>query len=456
MDGAATTPAVVGERSFGRTPSSIAAVALVLLVIAATISDSDPLSATLVAVGLTFGAWPVWTRRRDRIVVVAAAIIVIWLAYGLAVGSLPSPTDLGDAADWASTEGRVLVVVATVAIASAVTVLADLRWTARSIVLAVTVAHVVAFVSFLTGVSIPGFRVDLNGLFMGLSSSHHVVGFVAVGVLMIVLSCPSWFASWQQAVAAVVALASIVAAGSRTSLLAFACGGALIAWRRLDRSRFGLVLALVALLGGLLVASSDRFRTTVDVMTRREFPSEVWRSFTNGGTEGIRDMSDSAAEANILLRVALWGVAAEGFADSPIVGIGAFRQNDGDLAYTGVRHVVFVAAAGDNRYGDDEPHNVVLFLGHEVGLAGIALYAAPYAMAWRRTRRPSDESVLGGNDSELDEVRLLARATIVMAAAGSMVSSGILATGLGLISAAMIFAAAAVATTHGPEWEYET
>ncbi|WP_166657405.1 O-antigen ligase family protein [Ilumatobacter fluminis] len=449
-----TTPAT-GAGRFARSPSSLAAIALVVLVVAATISDADALSAFLVAVGLLVGAWPAWTMRRDRIVIVAGTIVATWLVYGLIVGSLPSPNSTGDVADWASTEGRVLVVVATIAIASAVTSIVDLRWTGRSIVLAVTAAHVLAFVAFGAGSSLPGFRVDLNGLFMGLSSSHHVVGFVAVGVLMIVLSCPSWFVSWQQAVAGLVALASIVAAGSRTSLLALLCGGAVIAWRRLDRRRFVIAVVIVALLGAALVASSARFRTTVDVMTRPEFPSEVWRSFTNGGTQGIRDMSDSAPEANILLRVALWGVAAEDFVDSPIVGIGVFRQNDDDLAFEGVRHVVFVATSGENRFGDDEPHNVLLFLGQEVGVLGVALYATPYMMAWRRTRRrdegPDDGGVVG-----LDEVRLLTRATIVMAFAGSMVSSGVLATGLGLVSNAMIFAAAAVVTAARRDREITT
>lgn len=452
MDGATTSSEAVDARPLGRTASSMAAIALVLLVVASTVSDADLLSAILVAVALMLGVRPVWTHRRDPIVIVSSSIIVVWFGYGLLVGSLPSPTAIGDVVDWASTEGRVLAVVASIAIASAVTGFADLRWAGRSIVLAVTVAHVVAFVAFVAGVSPPGFRVDLGGLFMGLSSSHHVVGFVAVGVLMIVLSCPSWFLPWQQVVAGFVAIASIIAAGSRTSLLALVCGGAMIAWRRLDRRQFVFALVAVALLGGAIVASSARFRTTVDVMTRREFASEVWRSFTNGGTQGIRDMSDSAPEANILLRVALWGVAAEGFVDSPIVGIGVFRQNDEELGYTGVRHVLFVASSGVDRFGDDEPHNVLLFLGQEVGLVGIVLFATPYVMAWRRTRGSAGRSDDVGHD-DLDEVRLLARATIVMAFAGSMVSSGVLATGLGLVSNAMIFAAAAVVTNERRELE---
>lgn len=423
-------------------------VSLVLLVAASACSGSEVVSAVLAGLGLIAGAPVVWRNRSATVVRLALAIVGVWLVYGLLVGSLPPPTRLRGVRRWATTEGRVLVVVATMAVASGIPDRVTLRRLCRSVAALVTVIHLVALVPFLLKFGVPLFPIRINRLYAGLTSSHHVPGFLSAVVIVVVLSCPGWFTAWQRRGVVAVALVTIVLSSSRSALLGLLLGGLLIAARRLDRRRVLPAIVGVLLLGSLVVASNARFRTTLDVVTRREFPSEVWTAFSDG-PGGLRGLSDSPAEANILIRIGLWGEAARGFADSPLIGIGAFRQNDPDREYRGIRHLVWLATDARRGFNDFEPHNVVLYLAHEFGLMGLALHGAPYVVAWRRCRvRPprrdgdEDENDVEGDD-DVPQIALLGRATILVAFGISMVSSGILATGLGLASSSVIFGAAA-------------
>jgi hypothetical protein len=431
------------------------------MIAGATLSGSNGLSAALVGLGLVGGIWPVWTVRNDPIVRLVVIAAIAWLVYGAIVGSLPRLDRLRQIERWATTEGRILVALATTAIASAVTTVRQLRWVLAAACAIVTVLHTIALAIYVAGVDVPVFAIELRGLFFGFASSHHVVAFLSAGVALVVLAVPDVARGWWRWTTLAIALASIVLSGSRTSLLGLVAGAVVIAWYRVGRRQFWQVCAVgvVALLA--IVAMSDRFRTTARSAVDPDFLRSAYDVFVAGDSELAVARSSSEAEANALLRLSYWGEAAQDVVNSPVVGMGAFRQNDERLEFSGVSGVVLVATDGRNRFNDSEPHNVVLYLLQETGIAGLALYSAPYVLAWRRVGARRDPGVEPDTESESElEIdhegrpvgletpvgrRALARGGIAGAAAMSMVSSGVLATGLGVIANTVIFGTAAVA-----------
>ena len=455
-------------------PSGLAALSLVTLISGAALSGSASLSAVLVAIGLALGAWPVVVTRGDLIVRVTALVGFVWVLYGAMVGSLPDWTDVGRVEDWATTEGRILVSLATIMIASAVRSRSALRWLLVSACVVVTVVHVVALVIYFARWSPPEFPIEVRRLFFGLSSSHHVVSFLSVVVALISLGTGRLMDAKLRWSVLAVALASIFLAGSRTALLGVLAGAVVIAVYRFERRRLWQVLAVGVVALAALVATNDRFRTTAGSLVDPEFFSAAADSFTSADGDVARERSDSEAEANILLRLSFWGEAADHIVDSPIVGMGAFRQNDANWTFSGTPGFVYLATGGDDVFNDSEPHNVILYLLIEVGIVGLLLFSAPYVIAWRRTTSrdaPDDDSGATADDATGDTTTegaatdhsvvehverpdrttcaVLTRSTIAASLAMSMVSSGVLAAGLGVIANAVIFAGAAVAMTTG-------
>lgn len=440
------------------TPAGLAALSLVVMIAGATVSGSDALSGALVAAGLAIGVWPAMTRRGDAVVRAAAAIGLVWVLYGALVGSLPTWSDLGQISQWATTEGRVLVSLAAIMIASAITTGAAFRWLLRTIVVVVTSAHAVALVCFFAGWSLPGFRIEWRGLFFGLSSSHHVVSFLSVAVAVIAVGARQLLSRWWRWAGLIVAVVAIVGAGSRTALLGLLAGAVVIAWFQLDRRRLWRGLALGAMVVVAVVVASPRFRTTAGNLVDPDFLSAGVEAFRTADKDVAHGHATSEAEANMLLRLAYWGEAANHITDSPFVGMGAFRQNDLDLTFSGAQHIAYLATGGQRMFNDSEPHNVILYLLIEVGVVGMMLFAMPYVIAWRRTALPRRATLQPGADApatvtppDADDVdpltcAVLVRAVIVSSAAMSMVSSGVLSTGLGIVANAVVFGAAAVIT----------
>jgi len=126
------------------------------------------------------------------------------------------------------------------------------------------------------------------------------------------------------------------------------------------------------------------------------------------------------------------------FESSPIVGIGRFRVNDADLRFSGAQGWLWVATGGERVHSDNEPHNQVLYLLSETGVVGLIAYATPFAWAWRWTRRDPDG--VDGADGD-EQWRLLSRVSLLYAVIVSLVSSGTMGTGLGLIAALLYFGA---------------
>ena len=276
--------------------------------------------------------------------------------------------------------------------------------------------------------------------------------------MIVVLAVPGWFPAWSTWVPVAVAMVSIGASGSWSALIGALAGGVLIAIHRLGGRRAILVGVAIAVLGAGYVGE----QRTIPHDGRRGDAAGV-RVGGEGGVGRVPTRGNPGRHVELGRRgehpqphPGSGGSCGDGFANSPLIGIGVFRQNDAELGFSGPRGMVYLATSGDRVFNDSEPHNVVFFLLQEVGVAGLLLVGAPYAVAWRSCRddepprigQPAGDTdddpgrpVVAAMAFDPETAALLVKSMILLAIAISMVSSGLLATGLGLAANAVIFGA---------------
>lgn len=176
---------------------------------------------------------------------------------------------------------------------------------------------------------------------------------------------------WAWGGAALLQAGVIVGSRTITALLALAAGSALLAWRRLPRRRRLPALAAAAAVVAVLVAVTPLSeRIAVNVREVREYGWAGLGSFRGAGM----------------------GAAAGMFAAHPLAGVGA-----GQFEAHSFRFVAERTLAERGRYlgletAFGEAHNEVLQYAAETGLAGLALAAAGFVLAWRR--RPRGHGVI--------------------------------------------------------------
>lgn len=367
----------------------------VLLVAAAALSGSDVLSALLAAVAVMAGARPVVTNlRRDLVTQLASIVALVWLLYAAVVGSLPSPSAPGEVADWAANEGRALLALYAIAIGAAIRSSAVCAILLRRMVLVVASTLVVGLLSHWSNVSPPLFDDRQRRLFHGLTSSHHVAGFLGAAMVLVVVAFPRLLPRNARIGVVALGVVAIALAGSRSSLVGLAAGVVVVLAHLLDRRRFVVVVTGLTVLALLVMIPVPRFRQTIEIVVRPEFVSDAVQSFESGTRQQAVRLSDSTVEANMLIRFALWGEQIDVIRSSPLVGIGRFRGNDDELRLWGVDGVFYVAIDGE-RSPLGQPHNMYLYLLGETGIVGLLVFMTPYAVAVARTRRRSDSPLLG-------------------------------------------------------------
>lgn len=374
----------------------------VLLVAAAALSGSDLLSTLSAAAAVVLGAWPIAVRFRRCIPTqLACGIAAFWLVYAAVLGSLPPLGDAGAVADWASAEGRAFLALYAIAVGASFTSRRSVSDLVGWIVAAVAVSLVVGLVSHWFHVGPPPFDHRSRRLFHGLTSSHHVSGFLGAGLVVIVAAVPGLFRRWVRVATLLIGVLAIALAGSRSSLVGLGVGIVVVLAHLLDRRRAVLVVVAMTAAAALVLLPVPRFRQTVEIVTRPEFLSDVAAAFDDGTKQGARQLSDSEAEANMLIRFALWGEEFDVIRSSPLVGIGRFRGNDDEVELRGVDGLVYVAVDGV-RSPFGQPHNMYLLLLGETGIVGLLLFASPYVVAVRRTRRASIAATAPVDDSDGD------------------------------------------------------
>ena len=417
--------------------------------------------------------------RSTPVTQVAAMVAVLWMVFAALVGSLPGPFDANALFKWASTEGRAIIALYAMAVGASLRSPTAGATMVRRIVLVVSVTLLLGLISHEFHIGPPLYDHRSRKLMHGLTSSHHVAGFLGAGLVLVAIAMPRLFRPWVRVSAVTGGVLTVALTASRSAFVGLAVGLVVVLAHQLDRRRFVVVMtATVIALSGLFMLV-PRFRQTVEVVTRPEFISEVAEAFDTGTKRGARQLSDSGVEANMLIRFALWGAEFDVVKQSPLVGIGRFRLNDDVTAMSGIDGVLLVATDGERRHTHGQPHNMYVFLLSETGIVGLALFAAPYMMAVRATRRrliADDDSPTGDNsdsDGSLetssrssehdpvpgwsswlqrhqeslptnDEWRACSRGVLAFGLAIGMFSAALMTTGLGLFTNLVVFAGAAV------------
>jgi O-antigen ligase len=421
-------------------PDQLLVYACALLIGSAAFSAYDAVSLVAGGTGVALVAPAALVARHHPIVKACAALGVVWVVYGFAVGAMPALNDRTAISDWVSTEGRSLVVIGLAAAMCGLQRVATFRRILSAVVWLISGVSGVTAALYLAGVD----TVRGGNLLYGFTTSHHVPGFLASAGMLVLIVQPHLIATTAiRAVAFGSMLAAAVLSGSRTSIIAvLICGAIVVAGRYSIRSIVRPVLAGFVIVG-LALAGSSRLRETVEIVTTAEFYRDARISFTSADSVTAVEASSSEAEANILLRFSIWGRAVDQFTASPIIGIGRYRVNDEGPTSVGVEGFVYlVTDAERSLHTDAQPHNQYLYLLAETGLLGLALGAIPFWLAWRRTKPDPGR----GSDGD----RLLSRMSMLFGALVGVVSAGLLGTGVGLVGMMMIFGGMRAWEVSGP------
>ncbi|MFT7395254.1 MAG: hypothetical protein ACI83Y_002938, partial [Candidatus Azotimanducaceae bacterium] len=92
-------------------PDQLLVYACALLIGSAAFSAYDAVSLVAGGTGVALVAPAALVARHHPIVKACAALGVVWVVYGFAVGAMPALNDRTAVSDWVSTEGRSLVVI---------------------------------------------------------------------------------------------------------------------------------------------------------------------------------------------------------------------------------------------------------------------------------------------------------------------------------------------------------
>ena len=418
------------------TTNEVVGAAMVAVAAASALSGSDVVSALLIAGAIAISLPAIMSAMpRNRFVQLATVTGALWVLYGLLVGSMPGLTDLGALRAWISSEGRSIVGFVVLAAASTIDDRAVFEQMCRRISLVVSGTFAVGLALFAISWSPLGFQVRKGDLFQGLASSHHVVGFTAAAVILIVVAKPTLLAPIMRWAVLGISLLSLALCGSRSGFIGLAAGVLVVIVTMLGRRAAVMTLAALVVVGVLLTAAVPRLRQTVDIMTRAEFLSEVSEAYSVGTVQRARELSDSGVEANILIRFSLWGSVSDTIGSSPFVGIGIYRLNDIPSATTSLGPFGELVTGGERIHSDAQPHNMYLYLLAETGLLGLALFLSPYVLAAARLRR----RVRGATDDpDRNDVALM-RGSLTMGLVVGCFSAGLLTAGLGFIVNIVVF-----------------
>jgi O-antigen ligase len=272
-----------------------------------------------------------------------------------------------------------------------------------------------------------------------------VPGFLAAAVILVLVSLPALLVARLRWPAIAAAFVVVALSGSRSAMAGLLVGGVVVVVHLVERRRWVKLVPAALAIVVLAILIVPRFRQTVVVVTRPEFVSESWQSIDAASSAEARRLSDSAVEANILVRFSFWGEAVDQFRRSPLIGIGSYRTNDEITEWSGFGGIVEVADGGANRFSNAQPHNMYLHVLAETGIVGLAALAVPYvwaALATRRRRWPNDDGE--ALPDWLPGTVALVRGSLAMALTIACATAGLLTTGLGIVSNLMIFGCAAV------------
>lgn len=355
----------------------------VVLVMAALFSQIEIIGwiAVSLSAGLAFLTLLRWRRLSGL-----AFWLLLWLTV-LAVltviaGSMPPLSELGS---FLRGEGRTFLaflpivpfLAARLAPASARFVLRRGLLTGVAVLGAATVASMLPITRH--------FVVSPDGLLKVYSSSHHIPGYVGGLLVVVALSSPVIGLRLRGA-AAVIGVAAVALASSRTSLVGLAVVLAYLGGRRLTAKRLLRSLVLGTILVVSVLSVDARARSMVSGFVGGDRVDDAAIAFQRG-SGGVISSNDAAADVNIIKRFGVWGEASRSWLLSPVVGSGPFRLNDRQVERSVPLPGASIVTTGERVYSDFGAHNLLLQLAADGGLALLIPFVLMWTTAWTRAGR---------------------------------------------------------------------
>jgi O-antigen ligase len=321
------------------------------------------------AVSLAIFAWAHTGFRLTAATASLLAFTAFYVSLGYVLGGYPNPVLNPDAALRSLlTEGRWLAAVAIAVAAGAVP-----REAAQALVASTLRAGTwLAVVTLAAAPVVPG-AIRRGYHLYGLTSSHHVPGML-FGSLLVVSAVVDRGRVRSSRVA--LFIVPVVLSDSRTALLALALALAGVAIHEmLSRGKFRVVIALLVIVG-LALTVSARSRATLLFLTEPQAGQALVGSFTADTRQEATTAADSAAVANMLVRIRLYGTGWRYGSEAWVLGVGPGRYGD----------VLGGAEVGESRWGmpprifdnDRSPsevtaHNMYVHVFVESGVVGLLL-----------------------------------------------------------------------------------
>jgi hypothetical protein len=442
---------------------TLAAIGVVMLIAGLIISSLAIIANSMMVVGVACLTPSMWRARTRLPAVIAAATVFGWVVSGIFIGSTPEWGRPNEVLDWISEDARFIV---TVAVLIGMIGIADAARHRQAVGLAVTgiAASGAAMLALYPFVATVRNEADL---LVGLTSSHHVIAALGgFGILAGFSIREIWPTErWRWAATAAM-LATVALSGSRAVLIGLTVALVVMAMmqRRTAGYRSTAVLIVVVLAVGVLAV--PRVRETVlwlipgtgSDLDVTDQGSEQVDAESEPIASGDLDEPDQGSEQvdaegepkapgqeptpasiqNIEDRLAYWERAADWILASPMVGGGAFRFNDSEETFSGIRGVVYVATDGERRFNAAQAHNVYLHVAAETGLIGALAFFAPWAWACvvlARRKPTGNPEQRDPSTVALDEVREFAVSMLVLAGVVGLFSEGVFAPSLGIVTA---------------------
>ena len=269
------------------------------------------------------------------------------------------------------------------------------------------------------------YAVGTDHLF-GLSSSHHVSGFL-FGTTALILLTTHRGNRRSNLWLGVAMMGAVVLTGSRTTLVGIGITAlvALVfrssssvsaAWLR--RFRIATVIGLA-----LLIPLQTTLRVPI-------LQPEVISSGIDNLSQADPELGTGAYDprtANSLKRFVLWGEGIGAFSSSPLVGVGAFRFNDQITRTWGEEGIVELGMEGRRDHSVSTAHNAYLQLLAEMGLVGLGLLLAIWVGLLVRLNRNRKLTWLSDTQRSDAESAML---VIIFALGTGLTSSSLFTPGL--------------------------
>ena len=294
-----------------------------------------------------------------------------WVAFGAAVGSLPS---LDEVVPFANSEARVLLaLVPVVLMATASDRTGAISAVTTGFQLVAWGAPVLLIVWIVSREGVTG----RTGLLHGFTSSHHVPGVLFGTVLILCVAVPLYRRPAIRGCLAVCAALVVLLSGSRASMAGLVFVGAAIIVTRgwMTPRRRPIVLGVAAVAAVLMALYVPRATTTLTSIARPEFRDAIALAVRTGDAEVARRVgSEGPADANVLSRLAYFHRATDMWWSSPLIGTGPFRFDDDDVRQSGIAGFIYPITAGTKVFSDQQAHNLHLYLLAEGGLVSVVLF----------------------------------------------------------------------------------